>query len=713
MLNQQDLLLLLYKLVDRYILTQGDRYEYNYNYLNPLAMTDVPKMPLINLPRLPKDELPSREWLLLVLKAISVYNINNTSKASGGNVSFSTDDVDSDSIFLSDKINSLETIEQEINEVKTTEDVNDIAFQLVSTLKEVNEHLSINEQLDEYRSQNDANATDSNTQFSFEEEFQKIDAQIAEHLEENPDNISFDLDSSEQIAIANLKNIIRYNAQLLELADMQATENAEDAANVNFGSVGDNYSHTLEDYDNLFRLITKPEISAKFQQDIVFAYMQVAGPNPVMLKQIKTADPRLPITGEQYQQITAKIIGKADSLDVALQEGRIYLADYSLLEGMANGNFPRDQKYIYAPLGLFAVPPVGSSSRSLIPVAIKIQQALFTPLHTGTWMSAKSILQMADSNYHEVYSHLGQTHLFIEPFVVATNHLSKDHNLRKLLKPHLEGTVLINYGAHQSLVAPKGSVDKLLASNINSDHKLAVTGAQSCLFNFNEVAFPKTLEHRGVNDPNQLPIYPYRDDGMLIWNAIHNWVKGYLSSYYSTDSSVENDQDLQKWASQLVSPTGGRLKNFGEDAQGRIKTLNYLIEAVSTVIFTASAQHAAVNFAQRGLMLYPPAFPLARYIPAPTDPNQQENFLDGLPPLDRATDQINLLYLLGSVYYTKLGDYTNSDFHSSPRVQDALNNFQKELKDIEQQIRQRNQSSERLLAYEYLLPSKIPQSINI
>lgn len=276
MLNQKDLLLFLYKLVDRYIFTQGDRYEYNYNYLNPLAMTDVPQMPLINLPRLPKDEIPSREWLLLVLKAMSVYNINNTAKASSGTVSFSTDDVDSDSVFLSDKLNSLETIEQQINEVKTTEDVNDIAFQLVSTLKEVNEHLSINEQLDEYRNHQDANPTDSNTQFSFEEEFQKIDVQIAEQLEENPDNISFDLDSSEQIAIANLKNIIRYNAQLLELADIQATENAEDGTNVNFGSVGDNYSHTLEDYDNLFRLITKPEIAAKFQQDIVFAYMQVA-----------------------------------------------------------------------------------------------------------------------------------------------------------------------------------------------------------------------------------------------------------------------------------------------------------------------------------------------------------------------------------------------------------------------------------------------------
>lgn len=706
MLNQKDLLLLLYKLVDRYILTQGDRYEYNYNYLSPLAIADVPEIPLIKLPRFPKDELPSHDWVLLVLKTLSVTSINKISKLPSKGISFSLNH-EEDNPFLQEKLDSLETIEQEITTRKNPDDINDIAFQLVSTLKEVNEYLSVDYLL------NDSQKLENNAPFSLEQEFQSIDEQIAELATENSTNISFDLDSSEQITSATLKDIIRYNAKLLQLADVQSTPE-EDASNINFSFLGkDNPSLNLEDYDNLFRLVEKPEIAAKFQDDLVFAYMQVAGPNPVMLKQITTADPRLSITDQQYQQIVTRFTKVTDSLDLALEEGRIYLADYTLLAGMVNGNFPKEQKYIYAPLGLFAVPPISSPSRSLIPIAIKIEQTLFTPLNPETWMTAKSIFQMADSNYHELVTHLAQTHLFIEPFVVATNHLPKNHCLRQLLKPHLEGTVLINYGAHKFLVAAKGSVDKLLASNINSDQELAVKGAQKYLFNFNEVAFPKTLASRGVNNASQLPIYPYRDDGILIWNAIYNWVQGYLSSYYSTDATVINDRNLQQWASELISPTGGRLKNFGEDAQGQIKTLDYLIEAVSTIIFTASAQHAAVNFPQRGLMLYPPAFPLARYTPAPTDPQQSDNFLDGLPPLDRAKDQINLLYLLGSVYYTQLGDYANSDFPASPRLQEALDNFHKQLKDIEQTIRERNLSSERLLAYEYLLPSKIPQSINI
>jgi len=140
----------------------------------------------------------------------------------------------------------------------------------------------------------------------------------------------------------------------------------------------------------------------------------------------------------------AKLIFLKTQLSLKIGKKNVYVADYTPLAKMVNGNFPSEQKYINAPVALFAVPPINSSSRSLIPVAIYCQEALFTPLEEGTWMTAKSVVQMADSNYHELVSHLGRTHLFIEPFVVATNHLPKDHNLRKLLKPHLLGTVFIN-----------------------------------------------------------------------------------------------------------------------------------------------------------------------------------------------------------------------------------------------------------------------------
>jgi arachidonate 15-lipoxygenase len=467
----------------------------------------------------------------------------------------------------------------------------------------------------------------------------------------------------------------------------------------------------LQKYENLIKPLTiQPKTVNNFQEDKVFAYMQVAGSNPVMLKQIEKIDSRLPITNEQYQNIVSQ-----DSLETALQEGRIYIADYSKLDEIVNGDIGGIQKYIYAPVALFAVPPESDPDRNLLPIAIRCQQTtgeenlIFTPQNGENWMTAKTILQTADSNYHELISHLAQTHLFIEPFVLATNRCftNKNHIIRLLLKPHLEGTILINYGAHSELLAPKGAVDKLLGGTIESSSQLAIQATLKQLANFNEVAFPKTLGKRGVNDSKKLPIYPYRDDGQRIWDAIHQWVKEYLDLFYSSDESVKTDQQLQNWASELFSKGNCHI---GEEADGKIETRNYLVDAISTVIFTASVQHAAVNFAQSGLMTYVPAFPLSCYSPAPTETQPQKNFLELLPKLERTELQIQVLYLLGSVYYTKLGDYSDSYFQDG-RVKAALEKFKGKLAEIEQTIE--NEDQQRLVSYQYLLPSKIPQSINI
>lgn len=46
------------------------------------------------------------------------------------------------------------------------------------------------------------------------------------------------------------------------------------------------------------------------------------------------------------------------------------------------------------------------------------------------------------------------------------------------------------------------------------------------------------LEERGVNDPEVLPNYHYRDDGTLIYEAIEEYVRTVVNGYYgklSTD----------------------------------------------------------------------------------------------------------------------------------------------------------------------------------
>jgi arachidonate 15-lipoxygenase len=472
-------------------------------------------------------------------------------------------------------------------------------------------------------------------------------------------------------------------------------------------------ANSLDDYRKLFASIPLPEIANTFQTDEAFAYMRVAGPNPVMLERLTAPDGRFPVTEEQYKSV----MGASDSLERAMGEGRVYLADYAVMAGALNGTFgtnPQTQKYAYAPLALFAVPPSDASERALRPVAIQCGQspadypAIAPSTGEDAWQMAKTIVQIADANFHEAVSHFARTHLLIEPFVIVTHRqLPSTHPLLQLLVPHFQGTLAINYAAHQFLVAPKGGVNGLLSSTIDNSRVLIVKGFQTR--GFNADMLPRRLRERGVDDPSGLPVYPYRDDGLLVWDAIHDWVAAYLGLFYSSDADVTGDLNLQNWATELVAFDGGRLQDFGDNGNGKIATLAYLVDAVTTIVFTASAQHAAVNFPQNGIMSFAPAMPTAGYEPAQAIAAGTVDWLNLLPPLDQAQAQLNLLYLLGSVYFTKLGFYDEGHF-TDPRVAAPLQAFQQRLQTINDIIDDRNGNRP---VYDYLKPANIPQSINI
>jgi arachidonate 15-lipoxygenase len=704
-------LLTLYKIVKFGSRFFPGKYNYNYDYIPSLAMTTSPPLPLINL-NIPSQELPNTKWVTLVLQQITILNANKARHFENGIASFSVRSSTEENSGVDHQIEVLKNTEQEIEAADSKEDLKNIAWKIASAAKEITQEISPGEVSFSVRGSESVESSE------IDEQLREIDEQFAQAYQssETSEALNFSIgsdleDTSGESLDLACKEIIKENIKLLALE-------SEQSSNVDFSTRGFQDFPSLEDYNSLFVDIPLPQISQRFQEDLIFAYMRVAGPNPLMLQQLSEGDQPLQVTKEQYQQIIQKF-KFSDSLEAALQEGRLYKADYSMLKDMAQGSFPNNvKKYPGAPLALFAVPPVNSSSRSLIPVAIQCQQPsvsenppVFTPLDGSNWMVAKTIVNMADGNYHELVSHLGRTHLFVEPFVLATKRkLPENHKLRILLEPHFEGTILINYGAHKSLIATGGKVDELLASTIENDRVIAVEGAKSYLHNFNDVMFPKTLKSHGVGDSAQLPDYPYRDDGLLVWDAIKTWVSAYLSIYYTSDQQLLEDKDLQNWAQELVSDQGGRLKNFGEDASGAIKTLNYLIDAVSSVIFTASAQHAAVNFPQSELMSYAPAFPLALYSPAPTSSEEQGNFMSMLPSVDRAQSQIEVVGLLGSVYYTQLGQYNKGHF-KDPNVKSSLGQFQNRLRDIEIEISKKNSS--RLMPYKFLLPSQIPQSINI
>ena len=467
---------------------------------------------------------------------------------------------------------------------------------------------------------------------------------------------------------------------------------------------------SLEDYHALFATLPKPWIAGRPNDDELFAWMRVAGWNPMVIERISALPDNFPVTEESFGRV---MNDGFDSLALAAKEDRLYLTNYAVLKNVTNGNFPTGPKYGFAPLALFALPR-GTGKRRLRPIAIQCGQdprdyRIFTPADGELWEKAKLCVSCADANHHELVSHLARTHLLIEPMVIATHRqLGENHPIGRLLLPHFEGTLNINHEAQDKLLRKGMAVDKTLAGTIDASRIVGATAM--AMPYFNEGFLPKALAARGVLDENLE--YPYRDDALLLWQAIERWVTAYVGLYYASDAHVSGDEPLRRWAAEIVAPDGGRLPGFGEDGRGKLTTTWYLIKAVTMIIFTASAQHAAVNFAQADLMTFTPMVPAATYRNAPISASESANnpLLDMLAPMEVAAAQVEFLSTLGGVYHTKLGAYPTLWFRE-PAIHHALEALQRELVEIGRTIEGRNRS--RLGPYPFFLPERIPQSINI
>lgn len=482
---------------------------------------------------------------------------------------------------------------------------------------------------------------------------------------------------------------------------------------------------SIEAYQALFNTLALPKIAAHIEQDSSFAYLHIAGPNPMLFQYIAQIPAKCSLKNEDI----VHLLSTGDTLEIALQAHRVYMCDYEALEALSKdtGETLSRAKYLAAPMAFFVLTP---DRDILTPVAIQLGQdaslaALVVPntLEDGNpnsdyaWQQAKSVVNDADGNYHELIVHLGRTHLVEEAFTVATHRqLPPQHPVNRLLLPHFEGTLFINASAQGSLIAANGPIDNIFAGKINATQDTAIQYRLS--FDFQAGMLPMDLETRGVNQRELLPFFPYRDDGTRVWGAINQWVSDYIGLYYLSDNDVIKDTELQTWHTEVSH--SGKIHNIPA-----LKDKESLRDVLTMIIFTASAQHAAVNFPQRTLMSFSPAITGAQWRDISQPAKDKKDWLNGMPPLVLALEQQVVLTLLGSVYYRPLGEYKENTFPYLPWFKDErvtekggpLAQFNDNLAQVEahikQDISQRQHVFPNLAPYDYLLPSKIPMSINI
>lgn len=476
---------------------------------------------------------------------------------------------------------------------------------------------------------------------------------------------------------------------------------------------------SLEAFNDLFGKITPPQIDAFYpgtpdkllESDVALGWMRVAGPNPGYIKLVTSPDESL--TQSVYEN---SLYTDGGSLTQAISDKKIFIADYSILQGAtpAPGRPSILGSKVY--YVVTDVDELGADGKGiLMPVAIAVHGApVLTPSSTDQrWQLARMVAQCEDILIHELLAHLGQTHLLMEAvFTGMVRYLAPTHPIHILLTPHLEGTFLINWLAVETLVAdsPIGVLKKVFWPAITETQDLAVALMKDA--NFTDLMLPNRLAANGVT-PSNPPFYPYRDWATKQWDAIAAWAESYLELYYKSDDDVTNDPELQKWAVETrdFCSIGG----FGSGSGSTpVTTRSELTLLVTMCIFQASVEHAAVNFPQRTVEMASTVYQGAFTKPLDfSQPLTGTEWISWMPKIENVFLLQSTLYLLGSVYYTTLGEYDSgsSKYFEDPNVQPLLADFQAALKNVNTEMA--NPQAPLGLKYDTLRYENIPQSINI
>ncbi|MEH2160379.1 MAG: lipoxygenase family protein [Nostoc sp.] len=476
----------------------------------------------------------------------------------------------------------------------------------------------------------------------------------------------------------------------------------------------------LSDYGAVFPVLPLPDVAKTFRSDATFTQQRQSGPNPMELTNVLALNysltQKLGITDEIFQTVLRSVYKKGyvrETVKSAIQNGKLFVTDYALLD--SDTVIGQPNKFLTAPIALYYADRNRRDS-CLIPIAIQLGQIpgislLCTPMDGVDWTLAKLIAQMADFYVHELVRHLGQTHLALEPIALATvRELAVRHPVNVLLKPHFEFTMAINAVADQVLINPGGLVDIILGGTLESSRNLANLGVSEVFNNFSNFALPTNLRRRGVDDRSVLEDFPYRDDGLLVWKALEEYVSQYVGIYYKSNRDIREDFELQNWIQALQRPISE--KGFGvASLPPRLTNRDQLIDLLTQIIFTAGPQHSAIAWIQYQYMAFIPNMPGAIYQPIPTikgiirDENSLTSFLPGV---EATFAQVNVMAVIGTKQdpkaFTDFGVNSFQDF----RAIGVLGRLQDRLKGLETVIEQRNKR--RIECYPAFLPSRMANS---
>lgn len=219
--------------------------------------------------------------------------------------------------------------------------------------------------------------------------------------------------------------------------------------------------------------------------------------------------------------------------------------------------------------------------------------------------------------------------------------------------------------------------------------------------------------------------YPFANDGLLLWNALLEWVTEYVNHYYGDEeNAVTNDKELQAWWGE-IQEKGHPDKREGWPA---LRTRDDLIKIASTIAWVGSGHHASVNFLQYAYGGYMPNRPTIARTNMLTENhsdeilkdfrNYPENKLNELfPSVVQAAIVKQTMFLLSihSPDEEYIGDAIEPAWALDQSISKAFEKFKAKLTDLEKKIDELNENKDLknrygagIIPYEVMKPRSKP-----
>ncbi|XP_074651881.1 allene oxide synthase-lipoxygenase protein-like isoform X2 [Tubulanus polymorphus] len=467
---------------------------------------------------------------------------------------------------------------------------------------------------------------------------------------------------------------------------------------------------TLDDLRNVYKSgikMEEPKGVHLWSNDTRFGAQRLCGCNPVLIQLCLEIPDKLAVDEE-----TLKPFLDGWSFQQIVAAKRLFIVDLKILEGI---KCP-ENRALCAPIALFFV----AGDKTLRPIAIQLFQkpgpdnpVFFPTDQPYVWLLAKIWYNNADATYHQCLTHLGLTHLLMEGISISTHRqISPSHPIFKLLAPHFLYLIAINSRGLEKLIAAGGWVDKTMTVGRDGMLQLIAKGFQHWRMDVDGL-LPMELESRGMFEANVCPDYHYRDDGLLLFRAIKNYVSRIVGIYYASDDILKEDYEIQNWVKELVTPVSeGGVGLKGVAGNGQFTKIEDLVATLTSIIFTCSASHAMANFSQYDEYGFPLNYPgfLNGEPPRNKEPLSEEDIIHALPTKQQTLDTMVVTKLLSQQGTNALGDFEVMYMHHPPALK-CVEQFRNDLKQISELIQKKNE--ERTFKYTLLDPAFIPNSISI